>query len=281
MTPLPKYLVARRSMQAATLVTFALAAHAGALQLLRGNLSSSMVLDTVPLSDPFAVLQMLAAGYAVADVAFIGAAIVLVFYAVIAGRAFCGWICPINVVTDAAAWIARRMRLEPMMPRAPRGARYVVLGLSVALSAVLGVAAFEWVSPPGFFVRGVVYGLSAGTWVVAGVFLFDLLIVKNGFCGHLCALGAFYALVGRRAALRVRFDSNKCTSCMACHRICPERQILRPMLDAPDRDRIIDAGQCLACGRCIDVCADDALGFALRPPGTGGGTLAISKELAP
>jgi ferredoxin-type protein NapG len=37
-----------------------------------------------------------------------GCAIVVVFYALVGGRVFCSWVCPVNVVTDAAAWLRRR-----------------------------------------------------------------------------------------------------------------------------------------------------------------------------
>ena len=43
--------------------------------------------------------------------------------------------------------------------------------------------------------------------VVLGLFLFDLFILRHGWCGHFCPLGAFYALVGKIAQLRISFDA--------------------------------------------------------------------------
>ena len=265
MSRFPKWLVLRRVVQVSTVASFAVATHLGATQLLRGTLSSSLILDTVPLSDPFAVLQMLAAGHAVASSALIGAALVLGFYALIGGRAFCSWVCPVNLLTDLAAAINTRHKLRSVV-RLPRTTRWAVLALTIALSALLGVAAFEWISPIGVLQRMVIYGLGAGWTVVGGLFLFDLLVMERGFCGHLCPLGAFYAVVGARPALRIRFDEAACTDCMACHKICPERHVLKPILPTGPRAPWINAGACTNCGRCIDVCEDRALRFGVRTP---------------
>ena len=58
-----------------------------------GNLSSSVLFNLVPLSDPYAVLQMVAAGAVIATDLIIGALIITIFYLVVGGRAFCSWVC--------------------------------------------------------------------------------------------------------------------------------------------------------------------------------------------
>ncbi len=269
---LGRWIIVRRLVQLGTLAFFAWAAIASATDVLRGTLSSSVFLDVVPLTDPLAALQMWLAGHLVGATALVGVGVVVAFYALIGGRAFCGWICPVNVVTDTAAWLNQRYKLRSLV-RLPKGSRYGALALALVVSAAMGVAAWEAVSPIGLLQRAVVYGLSAGWWAVVGVFVFDLLVAQRGFCGHLCPTGAAYALLGARPALRVRFDAERCTDCMECHKICPERDVLRPILpqarrgdEGDARAAWIDAGACLNCGRCIDVCGDGALGFGLRPP---------------
>ena len=65
-------------------------------------------------------------------------------------------------------------------------------------------------------------------WIaVVGIFILDLFVIRNGWCGHLCPLGAFYALLGRCGAqLSVDFDASSCTHCAECATICPEPQVL-------------------------------------------------------
>jgi len=60
------------------------------------------LLDSVPLADPYALLQVLFTGTAVATDALIGGTVVLLVFAVAGGRTFCAWVCPMNMVTDLA-----------------------------------------------------------------------------------------------------------------------------------------------------------------------------------
>ena len=255
-----KYLVFRRATQIAVLFLF-FTGNAYGWKVLRGNLSSAKALDTIPLSDPFAVLQSFSAGAVVASDAIIGSLIVLLFYAVLGGRVFCGWVCPVNMVTDLANKIRTHFNLDLSWKSwsIERNVRYWVIALSIALSAILGVAAFEWISPIGALHRGIIYGFGFGWAFVLVVFLFDLVAVKNGFCGHLCPLGGFYSLTGRYGFLRIGYDRDKCTSCMKCIDICPEKQVLHMV---GERSGAVLSGECINCGRCVEVCDDNALNFS-------------------
>ena len=109
-----KYTILRRLSQISILVLFILgnnfafkaASENGILSgILKGNLSSSKLFGTINLSDPFATAQMLLASFSLGATAVIGAVIVGAFYALIAPRAYCSWVCPINLLTDLAAWL--------------------------------------------------------------------------------------------------------------------------------------------------------------------------------
>lgn len=57
--------------------------------ILHGNYSSSLLFDTVPLTDPLMTLQSLASGHLPATVALTGAVIITVLYALAGKRLFC------------------------------------------------------------------------------------------------------------------------------------------------------------------------------------------------
>ena len=255
-----RYRILRRLVQTGLLFLF-IAGNTWGWRILQGNFSSSLVLGVVPLADPFALIQIAATGTLVAGKALLGGIIVLVFFAVIAGRAFCGWVCPVNMVTDLADTVNSATGEGSRFLRVSRNARYWVLGTSLVLSAAFGIAAFEWISPIGALHRGVIFGMGMGWTWVAAVFLFDVFVVRNGFCGHLCPLGAFYSLAGGKSLVRVIHRRDRCTSCMRCIESCPEPQVL-PMVGK--RDGAVISGECTNCGRCIEVCPDDAMGFGLR-----------------
>jgi ferredoxin-type protein NapH len=257
-----RYLILRRATQGGVLFLF-YAGNVLGWTMLKGNLSTSELLDEVTLADPFAVLQVLATGTIVATEALVGAGVVALFFVLLGGRVFCSWVCPVNVVTDGANWLRKVFRNESAERTLPlaRSVRYWTLGLSLALSTLLGVAAFEWVSPISMLHRGVIFGMGLGWTAVLAVFLFDLFVVTNGFCGHICPLGGFYSVVGAVSLLRVRHDRDKCTRCMKCIEVCPERQVL-PMVGK--RSDVVRSGECTNCARCIEVCPDRAMKFGTR-----------------
>ena len=261
-----RYLILRRITQLGFLAMFFGTARYGwevaGRPLLSGNLSASEFLGVIPMADPFAVLQQLLTMHVLDREVLIGASIILGFYAVIGGRTFCGWVCPVNLVTDAAGWLRAKLRV-PDFCSLSRNVRYCCLALALILSALTGVAAFEWVSPISMLHREIVFGIGLGLTAIAGIFLLDLLVVKHGWCGHLCPLGAFYSLLGRIALLRVRFDDSTCTRCAECVRVCPEPKVLDFKL-AAEKGMVV-SGECTNCARCIPICPENSLSFDFRP----------------
>ncbi len=260
-----RYLILRRLTQFGVLLLFFGTLHWGwkiaKTPVLSGNLSASKLLGVIPMADPFAVLQQFLTGHLLAREVVLGATIVLAVYALLGGRTFCAWICPVNIVTDTAGWLRARIKL-PDFVRVSRNLRYGILTLALVLSTLMGVAAFEWISPISMLHRELIYGAGWGLFAVLGVFLLDALIVKHGWCGHLCPLGAFYSLVGCVALLRVKFDDATCTHCGECARVCPEPRVLN-FKKAAENGMVV-SGECSNCARCIPICPEGSLSFGLR-----------------
>ncbi|MHB1122211.1 MAG: quinol dehydrogenase ferredoxin subunit NapH [Ramlibacter sp.] len=259
-----KWLLARRLSQFGLLALF-LAGPLFGLWLVKGNLGSSLTLDVLPLTDPYVLLQSLAAGYLPHATALTGAAIVLVFYAVLGGRLYCSWACPVNLVTDAAAWLRRKLRLPA--GRTPNGRlRYWLLAATLAGSFATGTILWEWVNPITMLHRALLYGAGLALAIPLGVFLLELFVAPRGWCGNACPVGAFYASVGRWSALRVSAAGRaNCDHCMDCYQVCPEPAVIKPALNgkAPQSPLILSPA-CTACGRCIDVCSVDVFHMTTR-----------------
>ena len=257
-----RYLIARRFVQISLLVLY-FGANAWGWNILMGNLSSSLLLGIVPLSDPYAALQMFAAGAILSVDLIIGAGIVTLFYMTIGGRAFCSWVCPINLITDASSLIRRFFDIDRSQKRQPstRNMRYWVLAMSLIISFALGITAFEFISPISMVHRGIVFGLGFGWAAMLIIFLFDIFVLKNGWCGHICPLGGFYSLLGRFSLIKVQHNAQNCTGCMDCKVVCPEKQVLF-MIDKESLPVL--SGECTSCARCFEVCNDNALNFSIR-----------------
>ncbi|MCX8949016.1 quinol dehydrogenase ferredoxin subunit NapH [Vibrio parahaemolyticus] len=254
-----RFLVLRRLCQ---LTIIALFMAGPTLGVLTGNLSSSMLFDTVPLSDPLIVLQALATGHIPEFNALLGVVIVVLFYAILAPRAFCAWVCPLNIVTDLAAWLRRKFNIKASYRWSP-AIRYWLIPVLMLGSALSGAILWTWLDPVAALHRGLVFGMGAGWVLIALVFVLDLLLVEHGWCGHLCPLGATYGVIGRKSLLRVTAVRREdCTKCMDCFYVCPEPEVLRQPLKEGDR-RVMDQN-CISCGRCLDVCPEHVFEFKNR-----------------
>lgn len=260
-----RWLLLRRASQLSILALFLLGPLAG-LWWVKGNLASSLSFGVIPLTDPYVLLQGLFAGHLPVSTAVIGALMVAVFYFLVGGRAYCAWVCPVNMVTDAAHWLRERLGISTAT-RLSSNSRLWILGMTLVLAAVTGSIAWELINPVSMLHRGLIFGFGFGWAVVLAVFLLDLLVSKRAWCGHLCPVGAFFGLLGQYSPLRVSAAQRQnCNDCMDCYAVCPEPQVIRPALKGAEKGIgpvILDA-QCTNCGRCIDVCSKDVFRFGTR-----------------
>jgi ferredoxin-type protein NapH len=259
-----KWLILRRSSQIGILLLFLVGPWFG-LWIVKGNLNYSYTLGVLPLADPYLLLQSLVSGRIPEKLALIGVGIVVALYLLVGGRSYCAWVCPVNLVTDFANWLRTRLGLKGGA-HLSRATRYWIQGMTFIAAAATGTIAWEMLNPVSMLHRGLIFGLGAAWMVILGVFLFDLFVMRQGWCGHLCPVGAFYSLIGKLSLTRIRLPAREaCNDCMDCFAVCPEQQVIRPALKAINGAApvIIDAN-CTNCGRCIDVCSKDVFQFGTR-----------------
>ncbi len=260
-----KWVTLRRISQLSVLLLF-LAGPLWGLWLIKGNMASSLILDTVPLTDPHILLQSIAGGVSPEMAAIIGAVIVLVFYALVGGRVFCSWVCPVNFITDAACCLRRALGIRAKS-QISRNTRYWVLGLTLVLPLVTGSIVWELINPVSLTFRGIIFGMGFAWVVMLAIFLMELFVVEHGWCGRMCPMGAFYGLIGSKSLVRVVADKREaCDDCMDCFKVCPEPQVIKPALKGADKGigPVIMSRDCTNCGRCIDCCAEDVFRFGTR-----------------
>lgn len=260
-----RFLALRRVSQLAVLALFLLGPLAD-LWLIEGNLSGSLVLDTVPLTDPFVFVQTLVAGHAPETTTLIGALIVAGLYFLLGGRAYCAWVCPVNPFTDLAAWLRGRLGLRRGWTPS-RHTRHWILATILGVSVVSGSVVWELVNPVSLTHRAILFGLWGGFIVLASVFLLDVFVSPRGWCGRLCPMGAFYGVLGHFSPLKVAATHRAaCDDCAKCYVVCPEPFVLKAPLKGADQGAgtVIASGACTNCGRCIDVCPRDVFRYSIR-----------------
>lgn len=260
-----KWLILRRLSQLTILGLFLLGPLAG-IWIVKGNLASSLTLDVLPLTDPYVLIQSIFSGQWPVSTAITGAVIVTLFYFLVGGRVYCSWVCPVNIITDTAAWLRNKLGLKGGATFS-RNSRFWLLGATLLLAMMSGTIAWELINPVSMLFRGLTFGMGMAWGVVLAVFLLDLLVSKRAWCGKLCPVGAFYSLLGHNSLLRVSAVRREaCDDCMDCFVVCPEHQVINPALkEIPaGTGPMILSSQCTNCGRCIDVCAENVFQFDLR-----------------
>lgn len=226
-----------------------------------GSLSSSSI-GGFDILDPFGVLQLAAASKSFELDWLLAALPVLVVYGLIRGRAFCGWVCPVNLLMEIEDAVRRKLHIEVQEMPIPRHAKLWIALAVLALSALTSVPVFEAFSPISAVNKGILFGTVTGVWVLLAIVLAELFWGHRVWCRSLCPLGGFYEALGRVGQVNVKINQDVCIHCDACKHSClADPAILDPVLD--DRDAIVRAGDCMACGSCIDACPTRALSFTL------------------
>lgn len=202
--------------------------------------------------------------------------LVLSLSALLLGRAFCSWFCPLGLVGE---WLhGLRSRLLPGDWTPPRwldlvlrGQKFLVLCflLFIVLIAVPSIALPGYFTSPYhqaadmkmgafFFNLNLISGLCLG-WVLLLTVAF-----RQGFCRYLCPYGAWLALLGLLTPLRIRRDPVRCLrsaghDCDKCTRACPSRIQVHQLI-------AVRSLECTSCMSCVAACPKRADALHLGSP---------------
>lgn len=230
-------------------------------RLVGGGIAADYV--GIPAMDPLAgTLAMIGQQWTLRSALALALPILL---ALLAGRVFCGWLCPFGILSRALEWVALHVRVLPRyrLP-ARRPVRFVILGLAVAASAV-GVHALLYLSLPYLLLQHSVYALwllgggSATLSVLLGLLAAGLLFGPTLYCAALCPTGAMLGALGHARVVRLRvIEQPSCGKvCGMCTNACWLQ--LNPRSGDPGPD-------CDLCARCVPVCPRSNLHIAVARP---------------
>ncbi len=180
---------------------------------------------------------------------------VVALSAVLLGRVFCGWVCPLGALQDWLAWLSRRLmgagpnpwRLPRWADRVLRGAKGRLLGWRRGARGTAGAPPLAPLCPFRSLFEFRWDALL--TWGVIGVFVAVALMIERAWCRYFCPLGAILSLFNRLSPLRPRVNAERCVACGRCAIICPVE--IDPVADGTQHP------ECVRCYACADACKRD------------------------
>ena len=218
---------------------------------------------SLKLADPLAALTHVVTSRSISSTLVLAAAFPVAFTLVF-GRAFCGWMCPVNTLLEVLDRI--RNSLPGRDVRFGYDAKYYILGIGLVLSFA-GLPVFHWIYPPIVLAQEVysyVFYLSfgAGAVFLLGIALFEVFVSRRAWCRYFCPGGALFSILGSRSLVGLRRDEEACS-----HKICMEcREACMLGLDPVSGK---DMRECSKCGQCIPRCPEMALRYSLTLPRVG------------
>ncbi|HIE53241.1 MAG TPA: 4Fe-4S binding protein [Armatimonadetes bacterium] len=203
---------------------------------------------------------------------------------VLAGRFWCGWICPLGAMMDAMTGMRKALHLpralvppswKCFLAKLRHFLLFLTLGVAVLITfpifgrsgvndslfliycqfcpARLVYPPFGGVNPCWYdTTNSVTIFLTLVGWLCLGVFFLSFAIPR--FWCRICAIGALVSYFNRGALLTLEKNHQRCTSCGACRRCCP-MDIERVYRE--QEKRVVTDTQCLLCLTCVEECPEE------------------------
>ncbi|MFU8819863.1 MAG: 4Fe-4S binding protein [Desulfurivibrio sp.] len=231
------------------------------INLLVGSLSGSTLLGKIKLLDFFAFIEISAAAQGISLIMFTAVLPVALLYLVL-GRAFCGWVCPMDLLFSLTDKVRLGERTPPAPPLPPQVGYWLAGGL-LLLALLTSLPIFtNFFSHLTNFFRAIAGGvfLASDLPVEPAVVAWSLLTLlalllleyfyPRLWCRTLCPVGKTYGLFNQVSLLKLRFNQGDCEGCELCeHKCYMGVKIVRNL----DRGKLRDPN-CIYCGRCIEGC---------------------------
>lgn len=228
------------------------------IQILEGSISGSRIFG-FHLADPFIFIQVSSAFKEIPSNLLIGAMSILGFYLFFSNRAFCSFVCPYGILSEVAEKLNSMLIAKKIIKKYEfsQNIKYIFWVLFISLSYFSGYLIFESFNVVGILSRFIIYGYSAAFFWLVLVLFVEILFSRRAWCRYICPIGTTYSLFP--GLTKIAWDKNLCDHCQVCFDVCFVNDVLEVTKNAKEEKIMLKNTDCTLCGRCVDVCHNDAL----------------------
>ncbi len=187
-----------------------------------------------------------------------------IWMAILFRKSFCGYICPVGLISNLTEQLGRKLRLQIELPlkvaRILSVPKYIILGgfvyfivinMSTRQISSFLTLPYNYVADSkmlAFFLAP-----SATTLIVIAVLAIISLFIRNFWCRFLCPYGALLGICSTFSPTAITRNPDTCISCGKCRKICPAAIHV-------DERKTVHSPECVGCAECVGVCpVDDCL----------------------
>lgn len=164
------------------------------------------------------------------------------------GRVYCGYACPMNTMMIPTDWLAKKLNLQTdTYPKWLRSGNFAWIALVGSIAFMLIAKRLWKMNLPILLV-----------WLIASVVI-TLRYKPAVFHNLICPFGALQKVFGKSALFSKKVNIQDCIGCKLCEKVCPSDAIA---VRAEDKKAEISTTLCLECTNCQQVCPKSAIRYS-------------------
>lgn len=168
--------------------------------------------------------------------------------ALIFGRVYCGYVCPMNTLMIPVEWLSKKLKLQTAdAPKWLKNGYFTWITLGISIAVMLLSKRLLHIDLP-----------ILPFWLVMSI-LITLRYKPAVFHNLICPFGALQRTFGRFARLSEKVDKDACVGCKLCEKACPSNAIF---VSSEDKKAVINTALCHQCTNCRQACPKSAIHYS-------------------